>query len=299
MRTGFHTNAFVWAGVSDIAEIAAFAAEAGFDFLEVGPGIPLDTAAFERAAERVDFDAFIYCRNFIDDDADAAKREREELYRRMAFAGQMGAKRFICSTGISRALSLPASGGCNPLLSLEKAAAFLDEAIGRASDCGLTLCLENCPMYRNVATSPLMWRAIFEAIGSKPLGICYDASHFVWQMIDVYKPFADFPERIRHIHLKDTALDREKLDDVGILHNTGTERGFEENQWWRHTVIGDGEIDWTRFFRLMHALPGGLPALSFEMEDYRYEGEPGKVRAGLALQLERLRELEREFTAQA
>ena len=51
MRTGFHTNAFVWAGVNDIEQIASFAAETGFDFLEVGPGIALDEAAFSRAAE--------------------------------------------------------------------------------------------------------------------------------------------------------------------------------------------------------------------------------------------------------
>ena len=41
MRTGFHTNSFAWAGVNDLEKIAAFAADTGFDFLEVGPGIPL------------------------------------------------------------------------------------------------------------------------------------------------------------------------------------------------------------------------------------------------------------------
>ena len=300
MRTGFHTNAFVWAGVNDIEQIASFAAETGFDFLEVGPGIALDETAFSRAAERgVAYEAFIYCRNFIDDDAEAAARERGELYRRMAFAGRAGAKRFICSTGISRARSLPDSGGCNPLLSLDRAVAFLEEAIDHAGKNGLTLCFENCPMYRNIATSPLMWRAIFEALGPGRLGVCYDASHYVWQMIDVYRPFAEFGARIEHIHMKDTALDRAKLADVGILHNTGTERGFEENQWWRHTVIGDGEIDWPRFLALCHGLPGGPPALSFEMEDYRYECEPERVKAGLRLQMDRLKKLEEEFMAKA
>lgn len=60
MRTGFHTNSFAWAGVNDIEKIAAFAADTGFDFLEVGPGIPLDKAAFSRAGKHVGFDAFIY-----------------------------------------------------------------------------------------------------------------------------------------------------------------------------------------------------------------------------------------------
>ena len=58
---------------------------------------------------------------------------------------------------------------------------------------------------------------------------------------------------------------------AGILHNTATERGFEENQWWLHTVIGDGDIDWVRFLAMLHALPGGLPALSFVLVVYQYE----------------------------
>ena len=299
MRSGFHTNSLVWAGENDINRIADFAAETGFDFLEVGPGIELDTASFAEAASKVDFEAFIYCRNFIDDDKALAEKEKAELYRRMDFAGKVGAKRFICSTGISRALSLPASGGCNPLLSLEPAAKFLREAIEHAADCNLQLCLENCPMYRNIATSPLMWRKVFEAVDQLPLYLCYDASHFVWQMIDVYKPFTDFAERIQHVHMKDTWLDREKLDDVGILHNTGTESGFEENQWWRHTVIGEGEIDWPRFMKLLHSLPQGMPALSFEMEDFHYEKEINRVKEGLRLQYRRLMDLESEFTAKA
>ena len=90
---------------------------------------------------------------------------------------------------------------------------------------------------------------------------CLPADLRVWQ-----------PDRPRPY--EDTALFRSKLEDVGILHNTATERGFEENQWWRHTVIGDGEIDWARFLAMLHALPGGLPALSFEMEDYQYECRP-------------------------
>ena len=155
------------------------------------------------------------------------------------------------------------------------------------------------PMYRNIATSPLMWRKLFEALDPLPVGICYDASHFVWQMIDVYRPISEFGSRIAHVHMKDTALFRSKLEDVGILHNTATERGFEENQWWRHTVIGDGEIDWARFLAMLHALPGGLPALSFEMEDYQYECRPDKVREGLRLQYQRLKKLEQEFTAKA
>ncbi len=291
MMLGFHTNAFVWAGVTDIVAIARWAAEQGFDFLEVGPGIELDRSRFEAAAAFVDLDSFIYCRNFIADDAAAAESERAELLRRMKFAASIGAKRIIISTGISARRSTLPSGSNDPLKSLEVASLFLEEVLATAKTLALEVCIENCPMYRNIATSPLMWRSLFDRVDDDGLKLCYDPSHFVWQMIDVYKPLVEFGERITHIHVKDTWLDPKKLGDVGILHNTGGERGFEENQWWRHTVIGDGEIDWKYFFALVGTLPDNDVHLSFEMEDYQWEGEEERVKQGLALQMQRIRPL--------
>ncbi len=288
MRIGFLTNAFVWAGESRLENIARFAADNGFAFLEVGPGIPLNTTLFRNAQQIVDIDALIFCRNFIDDDPEVRERFRKELFKRMEFASEIGAKRIICSTGISRKLSLPASGGCNPLLSLDPAAGFLDIAVRRADQLGIQVCLENCPMYRNIATSPLMWRAIFGKVPSPTLGICYDAAHFVWQMIDVYGPIAAFADRIHHLHIKDTAVDTAKLNDVGILHNTGTEKGHEENQWWTHLIAGDGDIDWPRFLSLTEQYLEPEIDMSIEMEDYRYEGDPEKIRQGMLIQRDRL-----------
>lgn len=289
MRIGFHTNAFVWAGVSDLREIAAYAEAQGFSCLEVGPGVPLDRPVFAEVGRRMPIAAMIYCRNFIDDDPETQQRERAELWRRMEFASSLGVGKMICSTGISRELSLPESGGCDPLGSLDRALEFLNAAAARARELGVTLCLENCPMYRNIATSPYMWRRIFREIDDPALGLCYDASHFVWQFIDVYSPMREFAGRIHHLHLKDTVLYREKLGEVGILHNTARERGFEENQWWRHTVIGEGEINWRRFLDLAGTLPSPLLDMSFEMEDCRFEGQKEKVEAGLTLQMRRLK----------
>ncbi len=290
MKTGFHTNAFVWAGVNDLKEIAGYAADQEFDFLEVGPGIELNKEIFYEVGKIIDFGAFIYCRNFIDDDIEKAKKEQTELYKRMEFASEVCAKSMICSTGISAKRSLPNTGGCNPLLSLELAADFLSQAIYRAKELGLRLLLENCPMYRNIATSPLMWHKIFDIFKEDDLGLCYDASHFVWQFIDPYAPLEQFGNRIYHLHIKDTAIMKEKLAEVGIMHNTATERGFEENQWWRHCVIGDGEIDWNRFLTACKALPNN-PNLSIEMEDYRYEGRTDTVKAGISLQLKRMKQI--------
>ena len=73
---------------------------------------------------------------------------------------------------------------------------------------GVRLCYENCPMMGNIATSPDMWEAIFDAVGSERLGLCYDPSHLVWQFIDPYRNIYKFADKIFHVHAKDTAVDR-------------------------------------------------------------------------------------------
>ncbi len=286
MRKSFHTNAFAWANVTDINKVADFAVRAGFDGLEVGPMFELDEAAFREVLKKTDITAFIYCRNFTDDDKAVAERERKELLHRMEFASKLGVKKIVTSTGISKKRSFGDSG-CDPMKSLDVACDFLKELVEEAKRLDMYVCLENCPMYRNIATSPYMWQRIFERVNSDRLGLCYDAGHFVWQFIDPYAPLTEFADKIYHLHLKDTKLYMKKLNEVGILHNTGKERGFDENQWWRHTVIGDGVIDYEKFLKIANDLPSELVDFSFEMEDYKYECDEKKVERGLELQLSR------------
>jgi len=287
MQIGFHTNAFVWAGVTDLLEIASFAAEHGFDALEVGPGFPLDEKVFSQALQKVSISNFAFARNFIDDDAEKARQLKSELNTRMRFASSIGVQKFMFSTGISQRLSMPESGGMDPLASIEPVVAFLEETLELAEKLDLLMMLENCPMYRNIATSPLMWQELFQRLPSPRLGLCYDPSHFVWQMIDVYQPISEFGGRIQHIHLKDTELNRTILNRVGILHNVAKERGYFPNQWWRHTIIGGGEIDW-EMFKLELEKINYTGSLSFEMEDFQYELDPARVRRGLIIQREYL-----------
>ncbi len=289
LKIAFHTNAFVWAGVTDLAEITTFAVENGFNALEVGPGIPLDEGTFSKALDVIDISNFSYARNFISDDEELAQRERQELRRRMEFAASLGVGKFMFSTGISQSLSIPESGGMDPLASLDRVVAFLEDTLELAARLNLTMMLENCPMYRNIATSPLMWEQIFARIADARLALCYDPSHFVWQMIDVYTPVRTFGDKIKHIHLKDTELNHNLLSQIGILHNVAKERGYSPHQWWRHTIIGGGEIDWKRFKQELDRIDYH-ESFSFEMEDYQYELDPIKVKQGLSLQRQYLRD---------
>ena len=64
--------------------------------------------------------------------------------------------------------------------------------------------IENCPMLfgpdqwpggQNLMTTPAIWKKVFEILDSDHLGINYDPSHFVWQMIDYIKPIYEFKEK--------------------------------------------------------------------------------------------------------
>ena len=59
------------------------------------------------------------------------------------------------------------------------------------------IAIENCPMLfdgdqwpggQNLMTTPVIWRKVFEILDSDYIGINYDPSHFVWQMIDYIQP---------------------------------------------------------------------------------------------------------------
>ena len=136
---------------------------------------------------------------------------------------------------------------------------------------GVKLCYENCPMMGNIATSPDLWKAVFDAVGSEQLGLCYDPSHLVWQFIDPYKNIYQFADRIFHVHAKDTVVDREALAQTGVLQN---------GKWWRHRLPGLGELDWGRIVDALYEIRYE-GAICIEHEDPVWEGTEDKVKRGI------------------
>jgi sugar phosphate isomerase/epimerase len=134
--------------------------------------------------------------------------------------------------------------------------------------------IENCPMLftndewpggKNLATSPKIWRRMFEDIPSAHLGLNYDPSHMVWQHMDYLKPLWEFKDRIYHIHAKDVRLDRDRLDDVGILATP--------LQYHTPKLPGLGEVNWGRFCSVLGDI-GYTGPVCVEVEDRAYEASP-------------------------
>jgi len=137
---------------------------------------------------------------------------------------------------------------------------------------GVKIGIENCPMFftndewpggKNLASSPAIWRRMFEEIPSDNFGLNYDPSHLVWQFMDYIRPIYEFKKRIFHVHIKDAKLMREKLNDVGIL---ATPLSFHIPK-----LPGLGDVDWGKFFSALTDI-GYDGAACVEVEDRSYEG---------------------------
>ena len=150
-----------------------------------------------------------------------------------------------------------------------------------AEDRDVRIGIENCPMLftndewpggKNLATSPKIWRRMFEDIPSDHFGLNYDPSHLVWQQMDYIKPLWEFKDRIHHAHAKDVRLDRDRLNDVGILATP--------LQYHSPKLPGLGEVDWGRFLSVLGDIGYDGP-VCVEVEDRAYEASLETRKAAL------------------
>jgi len=115
----------------------------------------------------------------------------------------------------------------------------------------------------NIATGPVGYEALFKAFDNSPyVGLQYDPSHLVWQMMDPIQCARDFVDKIYDVHLKDTEILWPVLRKTGI-------NPLNKARWWRFRIPGSGSMDWRGFFTvLMDA--GYEGAMNIEHEDSLY-----------------------------
>jgi sugar phosphate isomerase/epimerase len=141
--------------------------------------------------------------------------------------------------------------------------------------------IENCPMFftnnewpggKNLAISPSVWNRMFEIIPSRALGLNYDPSHMVWQMMDEVKPIYQFSDRLHHIHLKDVKVYKDKLDQVGIMANP--------LEYHSPKLPGLGDVNWRGFFAALTDVRY-RGAVVIEVEDKAYEADITDVKSAI------------------
>lgn len=175
--------------------------------------------------------------------------------------------------------------GRNPAESVEdnlkKFADVWPAIIKVAEENNVKIGIENCPMIftrdewpggKNLATTPAIWRKMFEIIPSPAFGLNYDPSHLVWMQMDEVKPIYDFREKLFHIHLKDVKVYLDKLNDVGIM--------AYPLDYHSPKIPGLGDVDWRGFFSALTSVKYRGP-VCIEVEDKAFEGSQEDVEAAI------------------
>jgi sugar phosphate isomerase/epimerase len=269
-----------------LEEVLRFAGEHGFDCVEVmcwpkgkaerryagvthldvsdfGPSQAEETRSL-MAQTGVEISGLGYYPNPLAADREEAQVYVDHLRRVILAAEQLGLERV--NTFVGR----------DPVKSVEDNwPRFLEvwkPLIAFAEEHGVRVGIENCPMSftrdewpggKNLATTPAIWRRMWEEIPSRHFGLNYDPSHLVWQMMDEVQPIRDFPERLVHVHAKDVRVHRDRLNQVGIM--------AYPLEYHTPKLPGMGDVDWSGFFAALTDV-GYRGPVCIEVEDRAYEG---------------------------
>ena len=159
-----------------------------------------------------------------------------------------------------------------------------------AEENGVRIGIENCPMLfsrdqwpggQNLFTTPELWREIFRRLPSDNLGINYDPSHFVWQMMDYVAPLYEFRDKIFHVHYKDIKIHTDRLNDVGIM--------AYPLEYMSPKLPGLGDVDWGRYVSALTDIGYDGPTC-VEVEDRAFESSRERVLDSLRLSYRYMRQ---------
>ncbi|MDW6023755.1 sugar phosphate isomerase/epimerase [Mesorhizobium sp. BAC0120] len=294
MKLGLLTAPFPATRLSDVAE---WASSAGFEALEIacwpqssGPsrryagtshidvaGLSASEAKETVAAlseKKLTVSALGYYPNPLHPDPAHRQAVIDHLKKVIAAAGRMGIGLVNTFCGGDASKHVDANW--------EEAQKVWPDIIAHARDNGVKLAFENCPMIfsydewpagHNIAYSPYVWRRIIESWDGA-VGMNFDPSHLVWQMIDQARFIREFGPHISHVHAKDLMIDRDGLYERGIM-SAGM-------GWQIPRMPGLGDVDWSVIFSGLYRAGYDGPVI-IEHEDRRFEGSDELVKRGFLL----------------
>lgn len=300
MKLGLLTAPFA---DTPLIEVARWASAHGYEQLEVaawpsGGGerrryagtahLPLEDLSAERASEIVaelgeagiTISALGYYPNNLDPDPETRRVVNEHTVTVIEAARKLGVGVVNTFIGADPALSQDAN--------YDVALEVFPRIVDAATDAGVRLGIENCPMVfsgdewpggKNVAYNPRIWRRMFADFGPT-LGLNLDPSHLVWLMIDPERVVREFGDRLWHVHAKDLQIDRDGLYEYGSM-SAGI-------GWQVPRLPGLGEVPWGRFLAALYQA-GYDGVVCVEHEDRAFEGTDDLVKQGFLLARDTLR----------
>jgi sugar phosphate isomerase/epimerase len=300
MKLGILTAPFPDTSLSDVAQ---WASASGFEALEIacwpktaGPtrryagtshidvaGVSAAQAkeiAAQLAAKGLAISALGYYPNPLHPDLQHRQTVIDHLKKVIVAAGRMGVSLVNTFCGGDAAKHIDDNW--------KEATKVWPDIISHARDHGVRLAFENCPMIfsydewpggHNIAYSPYIWRRIVETWDGA-IGMNYDPSHLVLQMIDQTRFIREFGPHMLHAHAKDLMIDRDGLYERGIL-SAGM-------GWQVPRMPGLGDVDWNVIFSGLYRAGYDGPVI-IEHEDRKFEGSDEAIKRGFMLARDVLR----------
>lgn len=302
MKLGLMSAAFPQLSLD---ELAAWAAGNGFDMLEIAcwpagkaqrryAGVThVDVTDFDAARARVvletmkrhslEISSLAYYPNPLHPDSEHRSQVIDHLKQVIIAADKLHVP--IVGTFVGRDKDKTVEAN------LEDFAKVWPPIVKFAADHGIKIAIENCPMIfsddewpggNNLATTPYVWRKMWEIIPDVNFGLNLDPSHLIWQFIDTVRVVHEFKARIFHVHAKDMQIDREQLYQRGIL-SLGM-------GWQVPRLPGLGEVPWSPFISALYAV-GYDYVISIEHEDRAFEKTEELVKRGFLVARDALKPL--------
>jgi sugar phosphate isomerase/epimerase len=300
MKLGIFTAAFPG---KSLEEVAAWAVESGFETLEIACW-PIEKASRRYAGvttiDVIDFNAakakevravlenyglsisaLGYYPNPLHPDVEHRETVIEHLKQVILAAELLEVEIVGTFVGRDQDKTTPAN--------LEAFAKIWPPIVKFAADHQVKIAIENCPMIfsydewpggNNLASSPAIWKQIWEIIPADNFGLNLDPSHLILQMIDYERVVYEFADKIFHVHAKDLQIDREGLYQNGVLS--------QGMGWQIPRLPGLGDINWGKFISALYRV-GYDYVISIEHEDRAFEKTEDLIKRGFLLSRDVLR----------
>lgn len=177
----------------------------------------------------------LYCNPLMSEHA------REELQDCMKYAHLFGTD---CICTFAGALS-----GNSVEYSLPKFKEVFTELVKTAEENNVRIGIENAHMYGhwyaatcNIGFCPRAWELMFNEVPSERLGLEWEPSHQLEQLIDPIPQLKKWLPKIIHVHGKDAKRNKKQIREYGIW--------FGES-YCVHRFPGKGEMDWAEIISLL------------------------------------------------
>ncbi len=294
MKIGFVTSIL---DHYDLEGVLSTAASMGFECLEVAcwpegtterryagvshiDVVDMNDDAAEKVLQKcsqaqIEISALAYYPNVLDSDEAKAQKCIQHLCNVIRASHRLGVDMVTTFIGRNQYMTVEEN--------LDLVKEYWPPILKLAQDLGVKIAIENCPMLfgadqwpggQNLMTTPVVWDKIFEILPNDNLGINYDPSHFIWQMMDYIQPLYDFRDRLMHVHCKDIKLYPEKLRKVGTM--------AYPLEYMSPKIPGLGNVDWSKYISALMDI-GYDGNICIEIEDRAFEGSQEKILDSLRL----------------